>query len=87
MPQRLSVVYTAVGPGEADIVKGSLLAAGIPAETSREGAGAAYGFSVGPLAMVDILVPADHAAQAAELIAAMRRGDLSDDSDAIDESA
>jgi len=87
MTQGLIVVYTAVSPGEADIVKGTLIAAGIPAETSREGAGAAYGFTVGPMAMVDILVAADHAAQAEELIAAMRRGDLNDDSDAIDESA
>ena len=87
MPQRLIVVYTAASPGEAEVVKGALVAAGIPAETSREGAGAAYGFTVGPLAMVDILVPADHAAQAEELLAAMRRGDLSDDSDAIDENA
>ncbi len=87
MAQDLIVVYTAVSPGEADIVKGTLIAAGIPAETSREGAGAVYGFTVGPMAMVDILVPVDHAAQAEELIAAMRRGDLNDDSDAIDESA
>ena len=87
MPQRLIVVYTAASPGEADIVKGTLLAAGIPAETSREGAGAAYGFSVGPLAMVDILVPEEYETQASELLDAMRRGDLSDDNDAIDESA
>jgi hypothetical protein len=87
MPEHLMVVYTAASPGEADIVKGSLLAAGIPAETSREGAGAAYGFTVGPLGMVDILVPAQHAAQATELLAAMRRGDLTDDSDAMDEDA
>jgi hypothetical protein len=87
MPEQLIVVYTAASPGEADVVKGALLAAGISAETSREGAGAVYGFTVGPLGMVDILVPAEQAAQAAELLAAMRRGDLSDDSDAIDESA
>ena len=83
MPEPLMVVYTAVGPGEAEIVKGALMAAGIPAETSREGAGAVYGFTVGPLGMIDILVAAEHAAQAEELLAAMRRGDLSDD-DAID---
>jgi hypothetical protein len=87
MPDPLIVVYTAVGPGEAEIVRGALLAAGIPAETSREGAGAVYGFTVGPLGMIDILVPAEYAAQAVELVAAMRRGDLSDDSDAIDPDA
>jgi len=83
MPEHLVVVYTAVGPGQADIIKSALLAAGIPAETSREGAGAAYGFTVGPMGMVDILVPEDYAAQAEDLLEAMRRGDLTDDSDAI----
>ena len=87
MSERLIVVYTAVSPGEADIIKSTLLAAGIPAATSREGAGAAYGFTVGPLAMADILVPEAYVGQAEDLLAAMRRGDLSDDSDAIDENA
>jgi len=85
MSARLVVVYTAAGPGRADIIKSALVAAGIPAETSREGAGAAYGLVVGPLGMVDILVPEEDAAQAEELLAAMRRGDLSDDNDAIDD--
>ena len=85
MSARLVVVYTAAGPGQADIIKSALVAAGIPAETSREGAGAAYGLVVGPLGMVDILVPEEDAAQAEELLAAMRRGDLSDDNDAIDD--
>jgi hypothetical protein len=84
MSARLVVVYTAAGPGQADIIKSALVAAGIPAETAREGAGAAYGLVVGPLGMVDILVPEEDAAQAEELLAAMRRGDLSDDNDAID---
>jgi hypothetical protein len=84
MPQSLVVVYTAGNPGLADIIKSTLLAAGIPAQTSREGAGAVYGLTVGPLGMVDILVPEDYAAQAEALLAAMRRGDLADDSDAID---
>ena len=83
MSENLIVVYTATGQGQADIIKGALVAAGIPVETSREGAGAAYGLTVGPLGMVDILVPETYAAQAEELLAAMRRGDLSDDNDAI----
>ncbi len=83
MSERLIVVFTTAGPGQADIIKSALVAAGIPAETSREGAGAAYGFTVGPMGMVDILVPEGYAAQAEELLAAMRRGDLNDDNDAI----
>ena len=35
MPKHLVVVYTSVGPGQADIIKSALVAAGIPAETSR----------------------------------------------------
>jgi hypothetical protein len=84
MPQSLVVVYTAGNPGLADIIKSTLQAAGIPAQTSREGAGAVYGLTVGPLGMVDILVPEDHAARAEALLAAMRRGDLADDSDDAD---
>ena len=86
MPQHLIVTFTSAGPGQADIIKSALVAAGIPAETSREGAGAAYGLTVGPLGMVDILVPEAYAAQAAELLAAIRRGDLNDDNDAIIEA-
>ena len=83
MSQRLVVVYTAAGPGLADIVKGSLLAAGIPATTAREGAGAAYGITVGPLGVVDILVPEEDVDQAQALLSAMQRGDLNDDNDSI----
>jgi len=83
MADRLVEVYTAASPGEAEIIKTTLLAAGIQAETSREGAGAAYGFTVGPLAMVSILVPEEDADEAEALLDAMLRGDLDDDSDAI----
>ena len=85
MRHRFVVVYTTAGPGQAEIIKGTLVAAGIPAVTSREGAGAAYGFTVGPLGMVDILVPEEHSAQAEDLLEAMLRGDLADDSDDQDE--
>ena len=85
MSEHLVVVYTAAGPGLAEIVKSTLIAAGIQAETSREGAGAAYGFTVGPLGMVDILVPEEEAAEAEALLEAMQRGDLSDDDDSDDE--
>ena len=83
MSQRFVVVYTTSGPGEATIIQSVLGAAGIPCELSREGAGAAYGLTVGPLGMVDILVPEAHAAAAEALLAAMERGDLADDSDAV----
>lgn len=81
MSQRLVVVYTSAGPGEATIIQGALEAAGIPCELSREGAGAAYGITVGPLGVVEILVPEDQVEAAQALLAALERGELADDGD------
>ena len=72
MTQDLVVVLTSAGPGYADIIKSTLEAAGIPATTSREGAGAAYGFTVGALGLVDVLVTADRAEEAKALLAELR---------------
>jgi hypothetical protein len=80
LPQDLVVVFTSAGPGYADIIKGTLEAAGIPATTSREGAGAAYGFTVGAMGLVDVLVTADRAAEARALLAELRQSDTADDS-------
>jgi hypothetical protein len=82
MSQRLVVVYTTAGPGEATVIQGVLEAAGIPCELSREGAGAAYGITVGPLGMVDILVREEHVEAAQALLAALDRGELADDGEA-----
>jgi hypothetical protein len=78
MPDELVVVHTTTGAGQAMIVKDMLEAAGIPAIVSQEGAGAAYGLTVGPLGLVDILVTAERAAEAQALLAAMQRGDMED---------
>jgi hypothetical protein len=69
LTQDLVVVFTSAGPGYADIIKSTLEAAGIPATTSREGAGAAYGFTVGTMGLVDVLVTADRAEEAKALLA------------------
>ena len=79
LSQDLVVVFTSAGPGYADIIKGTLEAAGIPAATSREGAGAAYGFTVGALGLVDVLVTADRAEEARALLAEFQHDD--DDAD------
>lgn len=77
MTHPLVVVYTAAGQTDAHIIKGMLEAAGIPAVISQEGA--AYGFTVGMLGMVEVLVTGTDAAEAEALIAAMQRGELEDD--------
>ena len=76
MTHQLVVVYTAAGQMQANLIKGMLEASGIPAELSQEGAGAVYGFTVGTMGMVDILVAEEHAAEAEALLAAMQRGEL-----------
>jgi hypothetical protein len=79
MAHKFVVVFTTAGGGQAAIIQTMLQAAGIPAQTSQEGAGAAYGLTVGPLGLVDILVPDTHAEAAQRLLAAMQRGDLEGD--------
>lgn len=79
MPENLVVVYTAAGQIEANLIKGLLEAAGIPAMISQEGAGVAYGLTVGPLGKAQILVREEDAAEARELLAAIERGELEEE--------
>ena len=79
MTHALVAVYTAPGQLQAHIVKGMLEAAGIAVQLSQEGAGAAYGLTVGPLGAVELLVARKDAAEAQALIAAMERGELDED--------
>jgi len=55
MPDDLIVVYTATGQIEASLIKGLLESSGIPVMSVQEGAGAAYGFTVGLLGEVKLL--------------------------------
>jgi hypothetical protein len=82
MTQPPVVVYTAAGPLEANIIKGLLKAAGIPAQLSQESAGAVYGFTVGAMGMVEVLVAGPDAAKAKAIIAAVRRGELENPNEA-----
>lgn len=85
LTQDLVVIFTSAGPGYADIIRGTLEAAGIPATTSREGAGAAFGFTVGALGLVDVLVAADRADEARALLATLDADDTTDADATFDE--
>lgn len=63
------VVWQAANPMEAQIVKGRLQSAGIPAIVRGESMGRIYGFIYGGLAERDVLVPAPLAASAEEILA------------------
>lgn len=62
------VVYTALGSGPAQILRGLLEASGIPVQLLQEGAGAAYGLTVGPLGEVRVLVPPAYAGEARAIV-------------------
>lgn len=68
-PPEPVVVYRAANQFEAEVVAGRLKAAGIPAWLRSESLGHTYGLTIGPLAEVDILVPAALAEQARALLA------------------
>jgi type III secretory pathway lipoprotein EscJ len=77
-------VYTAFGQLDADIVRAFLESMQIHAVTSRESLGSVYGFSVGPLGAVDILVPEEEAASALEILRRMEAGEFENDSEVED---
>ncbi|MCS7221218.1 MAG: DUF2007 domain-containing protein [Anaerolineae bacterium] len=62
-------VYRAANEMEAQVVKGRLESEGIPTFLRREAIGPVFGFSVGALAEVQVLVPAPLAERARELLA------------------
>lgn len=72
----LVVVHTTAGAMQAEIIKGLFESVGIPARLSQESVGSVYGFTVGAMGLVDILVPEEHTAQAQEVLAAYERGEL-----------
>ena len=78
MTHQWVVVHSTAGQLQANIIKSLLEAEGIPTEIAQEGAGVAFGFTVGPLGIADILVPQAYAAQARTLLTAMQSGDLED---------
>lgn len=69
-PPEPVVIYTAANTFEADVIASRLAADNIPCWRRSESLGAAYGLTVGPLAQVDILVPAALAEQARAILTA-----------------
>jgi len=63
------VIYEVADPINAEIVRGFLESQNIQVHLSREGAGRAYGLTIGPLGIVQILVPTQDVERAKQLIA------------------
>ena len=62
-------VYTSNGPLAAEVVKGRLESAGIPAMLKYESVGRTMGLIVDGLGEVQVMVPADREKDARELLA------------------
>ena len=69
-------VYTALGHLAGEMIRIFLESKEIPAHLSQESAGLVHGLTVGPLGEVDILVPAEYAEQARDLLARMEAGEF-----------
>lgn len=79
MPNDLVSVYIAHGQVEAQLIKSLLEAEGIPVMIAQEGAGAAYGLTVGILGIAEIFVREKDAEEAKKLIEGMRGNDEAND--------
>ena len=69
MAEELVEVYVAAGQIEASLIQGLFESNGIPAMSLQEGAGAAYGLTVGVLGEVKVLVPEEYVTRAREVLA------------------
>ncbi len=74
--KRWEVVDEVMSQGLGEVLRGLLEAEGIPALLSQEGAGRAIGLTGGLLGRVQILVPAQHAARAREVLQDYYNGQL-----------
>ncbi len=73
-PEEWVVLEEVPGELHANILKGLLEAQDIPVQLLQEGAGRAYGLSVGALGTVQILVPEELLSTAQKVLQEVRRG-------------
>jgi hypothetical protein len=64
------------GEFKASLIQGLLQASEIPTQLIQEGAGRAYGLTVGPLGEVEIYVPTDRLEESKAILDEYEAGDL-----------
>jgi hypothetical protein len=77
-------IISVQGEFQAEVLRGLLEAQGIPVNLSQEGVGRAYGFGVGPLSEVEILVPDNYAEAAQKVIERYQAGEFEELGDQLD---
>jgi hypothetical protein len=79
------LVDEVLGMGQAELLRGLLEAQGITSVLlTQEGAGRAYGFTIGKLGQVQILVPSHLAEQARQVLQQYYDGEFADRGPTID---
>jgi hypothetical protein len=79
MQDRYVHLDTVEGKLQAEILRGMLEAHGIETLLSQESAAAIYGFGIGPMAEVEILVPLEQLDEARKLLDSYQAGTLEQD--------
>ena len=74
--QNWVTLTTVQGELQAELLRGLLEAQGIPVQLSQEGVARVYGFTFGPLAEVDFLVPEERLSEAQGIIQAYEAGEF-----------
>jgi hypothetical protein len=77
--EELIVVASVQGMVEAEILRGLLEASGIRVGILPKGPMTAFPFTVGPLGLVDVLVPSHHEEAARAVLAEMHTGRLAEE--------
>ena len=80
-------IISVQGELQAEVMRGLLEAQGIPVNLSQEGVGRAYGFGVGPLSEVEILVPDNFSEAALKVIERYQAGDFEQLGDQLDDES
>lgn len=81
MLESYEVVESVAGKLEAEIIRSLLNSLHVEVYLSSEGAATAFGFGIGRMARVDIMVPETQALQAREIIAEYYSGKLAIETD------
>ena len=78
-------ILTVHGEFQAEVLRGLLEAQGIPVHLSQEGIARAYGFGVGPLSEVDILVPENYLQAAENVVQRYNAGEFEELGNQLDD--
>ena len=79
------IIDEVYGELQAEMLRGLLEAQGIQVVLNQEGAGRVYGINVGPLGMVQIMVPAHAAIEGRKVLEDYKEGKFTESGDLVED--